>query len=207
MSIEGIEVSTAPVVLPDEFQTEKEEVQVTYTSPEAQNSVLREAVTNLNTELENLTVRLSDVRSTVQIQQETINGLTNRLQAETARTATLSELLDEARTNLQTRVRYHEQDIALIGETLIERATQHEWCHVYDSAVNEINEKLHIQLPDRIKEFTITGRVSFTFTQAAEFNHGAGDYEAREYLRQLSYGDLNIDTYSFEIDEFEIEEA
>lgn len=54
----------------------------------------------------------------------------------------------------------HRADIALIGERLIFEADQRGWCEQYDEVIDDLNTKLHVDLPLRQREYEVA--VSFT---------------------------------------------
>ena len=65
----------------------------------------------------------------------------------------LSNMLDASRTN-------HAEDIALIGERLIEESDERNWCEEFDEIIDDINVRLHADLPIRRKEFEV--RVNYS---------------------------------------------
>jgi len=54
----------------------------------------------------------------------------------------------------------HIEDIKTIGERLIDEADQRGWCDEYDKMVDDLNTKLHLDLPLRNREYEVS--VSFT---------------------------------------------
>jgi len=53
----------------------------------------------------------------------------------------------------------HRADIAIIGERLIFEADQRGWCEQYDKVIEDLNAKLHVELPARAREYEVS--VSF----------------------------------------------
>ena len=50
----------------------------------------------------------------------------------------------------------HEEDIRKIGESLIAEAEARGWCDDFDKWVADINQRLCVELPTRVREFTVT---------------------------------------------------
>lgn len=59
-----------------------------------------------------------------------------------------------------TAERRHADDIALIGDRLIEEAQSREWCAEFDRIVDDLNGSLHVELPRRVRDYEV--RVSLT---------------------------------------------
>src|SRR4051812_32911416 len=57
---------------------------------------------------------------------------------------------DEQRRQAEQR---HRDDIALIGETLIEEANRRDWCGQYDHVIDGLNGSLSVQLPLRERDY------------------------------------------------------
>lgn len=60
-----------------------------------------------------------------------------------------------AREAVTAANRRHADDVALIGERLLEEAESRSWCEEYDSAIDDLNAKLHVGLPRRLKDFDV----------------------------------------------------
>jgi len=56
----------------------------------------------------------------------------------------------------RTRRDNHEEDIRKIGESLIAEATARGWCDDFDKWVADINQRLQVELPTRVRQFTVT---------------------------------------------------
>lgn len=56
----------------------------------------------------------------------------------------------------------HARDIRIIGAELLEQAEEHNWCSQFDDVVDTLNRTLHIELPTRIREFTVEVRLRLT---------------------------------------------
>lgn len=50
----------------------------------------------------------------------------------------------------------HEEDIRKIGESLISEAQARGWCDDFDKWVADINQRLLVELPTRVRQFTVT---------------------------------------------------
>lgn len=70
------------------------------------------------------------------------------------KTAVECDLEDAKRATQQAQIR-HENDIATIGEALLEEAERRGWCSDFDEFVSDVNEKLYASLPRRIKDFDV----------------------------------------------------
>lgn len=69
----------------------------------------------------------------------------------------LRKLLSESKAN-------HQKDIETIGNALIEEAEQRDFCSDYDNFIDELNEKLTIDLPVRKKTFQVTIEITRTIS-------------------------------------------
>lgn len=69
----------------------------------------------------------------------------------------LRKLLSESKAN-------HQKDIETIGNALIEEAEQRDFCSDYDNFIDELNEKLTIDLPVRKKTFQVTVEITRTIS-------------------------------------------
>lgn len=72
-----------------------------------------------------------------------------------------AELQDARRATQQAQIR-HDNDVATIGEALLEEAERRDWCSEFDEFVADINEKLHVPLPRRIKDWDVYVPVEVT---------------------------------------------
>lgn len=118
------------------------------------------------------------------------------------------------RLQVQEARRAHEEDIRIIGEALLEEAERQDWCARFDDAVSDINTRLAIPLPEREREYevTVTGYVKTAFTHTLTITlRGSEDVDeaareaAREAMGDVSAFDLDLDTYSSEIEEWEVD--
>jgi hypothetical protein len=91
-------------------------------------------------------------------QVKTVSELQHEVAVLTIARDNLSKLFSEAKS-------HHHSDIALISEKLNEIADEKSFCSEYDDFVEELNEKLHINLKPRTKEYEVTIRVTRTQTQ------------------------------------------
>lgn len=57
---------------------------------------------------------------------------------------------------IKTRRDNHEEDIRRIGESLISEAEARSWCDDFDTWVDNINQRLCVELPTRRREYTVT---------------------------------------------------
>ena len=85
---------------------------------------------------------------------------------------------DEQRRQAEQR---HRDDIALIGETLIEEANRRDWCGQYDEAVDSLNESLSVQLPLRERDYTVAVPVTIYIQVTA-----CGDEEAAQEAGEIA---------------------
>lgn len=86
--------------------------------------------------------------------------LTERGTAAIEHNAILDRYLTQSRED-------HRQDIALIGETLMEEAEARNWCEQYDEAVATMNERLNVELPTRSRPYTVAVNVTVTVSVSA----------------------------------------
>lgn len=104
---------------------------------EADKVVLAQQITDL------------EIRNTTQ--RERIEALVNELTV--------------ARQDTQRANERHESDIEKIGEALIDEANSRGWCDEYDTFVNRLNSDLHVELPHRASEYTVTYTYEVTVYQ------------------------------------------
>lgn len=55
----------------------------------------------------------------------------------------------------------HRRDIDRIGEALLSEAEDRDWCGDYDRVIEQLNERLSVALPTRVKEHTVTVQVTY----------------------------------------------
>lgn len=84
--------------------------------------------------------------------------------------------------------RNHKRDIATIGERLMEEANDRGWCDIYDTVINELNDKLTIELPVREQEYEVS--VSYTVELKTTVMARNAD-EAKEDATSLFERDLD----------------
>lgn len=121
----------------------------------------------------------------------------------------LSDTLATVRETLRQSEQRHRDDIALIGERLIEEAESRNWCSEFDHIVDDLNSSLHVELPLREHEFTveaqITVRVSVTARDESAAKDAAADIldSARHHAYMtdnVSGADLD-DEYSWSVEQ------
>lgn len=90
------------------------------------------------------------------------------------RIAAVRSLLEQARDR-------HREDIATIGARLQQEAKERGWCSDYDGAIESLNRDLHVELPRREREYTVT------VTARVEITVSAVDEDAaREAARRIA---------------------
>ena len=74
------------------------------------------------------------------------------------------ERLNAQITTLQSDLRQerqeHRDDVRMIGDHMIVKAEENNLCPVFDDAVDYLNARIHVQLPTREKDYTVTYRVT-----------------------------------------------
>jgi len=117
----------------------------------------------------------------------------------------LSNMLDASRTN-------HAEDIARIGERLIEESDKRNWCEEFDEIIDDINVRLHLALPIRCREFEVTVNYSVYASSVvsvtarneddaiASVRDNFDDYvDVMDSVQDsISYGGLNLDSFEAE---------
>jgi hypothetical protein len=108
----------------------------------------------------------------------------------------------EARSNKSRES--HERDIELIGIALMTEAEQRDWCSAYDDFVEELNNRLNVELKTREHEYDIeieviqrrSQRVTVTITARSE-DH------ARELIEDdpSNYYEDKVSDYDWEVDD------
>jgi hypothetical protein len=109
-----------------------------------------------------------------------------------ARIAALESRIEGLMTHNYECTRKHQEDIARIGDRLIQEAKEREWCNIYDDFVADLNDYLHIELPARRKMHKMT--MTFTVTVATSFQATPGD-EANEHCRKLEESFRGLENY------------
>lgn len=98
----------------------------------------------------------------------------------------------------------HEEDIRKIGESLIAEAEARGWCDDFDKWVADINHRLCIELPTRVREFTVTAdytvRICATVLAASE-DDAIETFRENHSLEQGRWEYADFDDY----DEIDIE--
>jgi hypothetical protein len=108
----------------------------------------------------------------------------------------------EARSNKSRES--HERDIELIGAALITEAEDRDWCSAYDDFVEELNNKLSVELKTREHEYEVeievtqkrTQRVTVTITARTESH-------ARELIEDdpSNYYEEKICDYDWDVED------
>ena len=91
--------------------------------------------------------------------QNRINDLVAHLNIEHSKYENALSFSSTRRTN-------HENDIRIIGEALIAEAEDRGWCNDFDKWVEKVNNRLHLELPTRQREFAVTATYSVTIKQS-----------------------------------------
>ena len=126
--------------------------------------------------------------------------------------ATLA-LMKDTNTTLIERIekaqQRHRTDIATIGEALMDEAEKRDWCYEYDTVVADLNRNLHVELPVRKREFSVTVNVQVTITVDATDESDARSQaydiarDAESTLDKVDgvYTSNWDDSYSYEVEE------
>lgn len=80
-----------------------------------------------------------------------------------------------------TRRSNHENDIRIIGESLIAEAEARRWCADFDRWVEKINNQLHIELPTREREYSVTATYTVTIRETL---HAVSEDAAIDLFRE-----------------------
>ena len=119
------------------------------------------------------------------IDEATILNLRSQLAEANTLLASVRERLGEAREQ-------HASDIATIGNKLVIEADYRGWCAEFDTIVNELNSDLHVTLPTREREYTVTLEVTVVINVTATSEEDArsqAEDTARELERELDLMD------------------
>ncbi|MEU4244289.1 hypothetical protein [Actinoplanes sp. NPDC026619] len=119
--------------------------------------------------------------SAITIQRE--QQLRTELAAAREQAELLRQRAESARLRAVTAEQRHHDDIALIGEKLIAEADDRDWCEVYDEFVDKLNINLHIELPLRERDYTVTTMVELRLDVTATSEEHARDL-AEDLVRQ-----------------------
>lgn len=87
--------------------------------------------------------------------------------------------ITQLRADLARAREEHRQDIARISEALTEEANDRGWCEEYDELVEALNDRLHVELETRYKDYEVTIEFRQTITVRAASEDNAMD-EARD---------------------------
>lgn len=150
---------------------------------------------------------MSDTTTTmpVLLHMTDIQELRNLYHAEMLKVHELEQSTELMRVDrnaaLQTRNNYrrqHEEDIQLIGDSLLYEADQRSWCDDYDKFVAGLNQQLTVKLPERETEWTVTLTYSVTVTRnlmatdrAAAIEMMEGEFDLTDQIHMDS--DYNFD--------------
>lgn len=93
----------------------------------------------------------------------------------------LRSMYRDATTDAATARKRHRDDIELIGERLMHEANERDWCSIYDDVIEDLNQKLYIELPVRLRTYTV--RVVAAVTFEVEVEDQPNETEAREVAR------------------------
>lgn len=95
----------------------------------------------------------------------------------------------------------HRQEIALIGDQLIEAANDNDLCEQFDRFVEKVNSQITVELPTRAKEYeveihiTTTLSIPVTASSADAAENSIDSSDVRDALRDHAYG-LDSDDWS-----------
>lgn len=118
----------------------------------------------------------------------------------------LVSYIKKLRRERSTSQTEHAQDIELIGEMAIQMADDLGWCDKYDEFVDGLNNKLHIKLPTREKEYE--ARVRVTVYLSATVN-ASSESDAEEKISEMFdkyeivYDGSDFEIYDRDLDNIE----
>lgn len=149
---------------------------------------------------------LDSVRSELRLEKQRVTDL--------VREKTDAEVrLEDAQRALSQAHQRHDNDIATIGERLIEEADRRGWCSEFDEIVDELNGSLFVDLPRRVRDFSVDVRVevSLGVTVTATTEDEAREIAAREWRDRVdfgsySYSDAIHEGTTLDSDNFTVEE-
>jgi hypothetical protein len=167
------------------------------------------AVDLLDTERSRTTALIKE-KSDAEVKVEDLQRLnTNQMQ----RIEALTLDVNRAQAQVEVTKRAHAEDIATIGEKLLEEAESRSWCEEYDGVIDDINAKLHIELPRRIKDYDVTVyvRVAVSVTVSAYDEDGARSEAANDWRERLDFysypaKDAILEGTTEDSDDFDVEE-
>ncbi|MEU7906401.1 hypothetical protein [Actinoplanes sp. NPDC049118] len=81
--------------------------------------------------------------------------------------------VEQQRQRADAAEQRHRDDIARIGERLIQEADDRGWCRVYDRVIDELNEDLTIELPLRERVFDVTTTIELRIRVTATSEEAA----------------------------------
>lgn len=148
---------------------------------------------------------MPDATMPVLLHMTDIQELRNLYHAEMLKVHELEQsterMLVDRNAALQTRNNYrrqHEEDIQLIGDSLLYEADQRSWCDDYDKFVAGLNQQLTVKLPERETEWTVTLTYSVIVTRnlmatdrAAAIEMMEGEFDLTDQMHMDS--DYNFD--------------
>jgi hypothetical protein len=119
-------------------------------------------------------------------------------------TAALQREIDALRMELAGARNAHRNDIAYLGNRLLQLAEEQDWCETFDREVVDANKILAVKLPLRSRTYTVcvTGTVTVSFSHNIEVEVGSGESVGEatdEAMGDLGMDDLNLDTYEAKI--------
>lgn len=150
-----------------------------------------------------LSAKLAEIASL----ERSYEGLSGRY--ETVST-NYNDRMDVLRDQVRRTREMHEQDIALIGEGLIEVSSRREWCGEFDRFISDANESLHISLPQRTRNYNVefTMHVTVTVDTAGSEAAEAMAQNIAETLQSRAYhGHNDVTSVYVDDDSFETEVA
>lgn len=96
------------------------------------------------------------------MQSERITALIREKSTAEVGLETFERELNSARAEIEAVRKNWAGDIETIGEHLIEAANDNSMCEIYDNTIRELNERLHLPLAERFKDFEVSVDITVT---------------------------------------------
>lgn len=108
---------------------------------------------------------------------------------------------EQSESTLRDKRIQHHQDVQQIGERINAEAADRNWCSDYDEIVDELNQKLHVSLPERTENFEVTVDLRYRVTVEVEAKNGddAVDKVNEDNDIALNQVDFTNEPESFEV--------
>jgi hypothetical protein len=113
------------------------------------------------------------------------------------RDSLLNQVLEEKQATT-TAEAYHQADIDLLSERLIQEANDREWCETYDDVVADINQHLHRPLDTRIASQQLTVRVTL------DIRARPGEFPSTDRMARMVHSQLS-ESLDDLVDDFDID--